>query len=109
MKQLTEQHQSLIDGVVDSFNFERVHKVMEHLEWKWWFPNVDETRVPTIFEIKQSVRKQLKRAILECYTEHSVSATGGFEYHVFMEDGEVCNVEIKFIVTEAHWDVSYDE
>ena len=57
--------------IMRDFNFEKVHKVMEMLDWKWVMTKYG---VPTIEELKGEARRLLVRAAVE---ETNV-ATGGF-------------------------------
>ena len=64
------QHQ--IDDIMDTFDFEEVHSWMVHSNWTWG--NMDgQSRVPDIYEIRQSARERLKQAAATGY-----SCTGGF-------------------------------
>ena len=53
----------LIPSVLDQFDFEKVHKVMTTLDWKWF--NVGGTyAVPTIAQLKKSAERQLTDVVL---------------------------------------------
>ena len=77
---MTEQQQEAIDYIMDSFDFNRVHKVMEFLEWQW----ADEG-VPDEFSIKREARRCLRYAI----ENKSDISTGGLtvKYYPADEDG----------------------
>ena len=66
-----------MDEIMDSFEFDKVLSVMQHLNWKW----MDKV-VPDEYEIRKSARRTMKSAI-EC---NGYSGTGGF--HATVEDNE---------------------
>lgn len=64
----TKHQLSLIDDVIDEFNFEKVHIVMTALDWKWAIPPTSlatslgdpiELQVPTLVRLKEAAREQL--------------------------------------------------
>lgn len=59
-----------IDDIMRDFNFEKVHKVMEMLDWKWAMTKFG---VPTIEELKGEAR----RLLVEAANEETQVATGG--------------------------------
>lgn len=61
--------QEQMDEIMDSFEFDKVLSVMQHLNWEW-----KDAGVPDEYEIRQSARRTMKSAI-EC---NGQSATGGF-------------------------------
>jgi hypothetical protein len=48
-----------IDDIMDEFEFDKVHKVMEFLDWKWWFDGETE-RVPEVYELRKKAREYLR-------------------------------------------------
>lgn len=101
--------QDHIDYIMDNFDFERVEKVMEFLEWKWSPSNES----PSGYEIKRYARQLLKqvyeRAQKMCIArkeENHVETyikCGGFKatHHWWVED-DVEKLELEFIVSD--WD-----
>jgi hypothetical protein len=61
--------QEQMDEIMDSFEFDKVLSVMQHLNWEWM-----DYGVPDEYEIRQSARRTMKSAI-EC---NGTSGTGGF-------------------------------
>lgn len=59
-----------MDDIMDSFEFDKVHSVMKHLDWRWESSN----GVPDEYEIRRLARRTMKSAI-EC---NGYSGTGGF-------------------------------
>ena len=90
---MEEKYQEKIDGVMDEFDFERVHRAMMALNWKW-FTSYAEDRIPTIAEIRREARRLLKDVILsnEDYIIHS---TGGFK--AFKDNGDI---GLEFILSD---------
>jgi hypothetical protein len=82
--------QEMIDEIMDCFEFEKVHKTMVALDWKW----VSCKEVPELHEIKKAAREHLKRAIAE-----GTSWSGGFRATY---DGNINVLELMFVVED--WD-----
>jgi hypothetical protein len=93
---IAEKQQEVIDEIMDSFDFERVYKVMQHLNWEW--VNVG---VPEIYDIKKQARRLLKEAIK---LKTSIS-TGGFcvTYDV---DDEYDTIDLSFVVSNYYADIA---
>lgn len=87
---LQKKFQSIIDEIMDNFNFHKVHKVMKCLNWKWTF---SENGVPEIYELKEEARRLLNECLYSIikHGEDSWSiATGGFRVHATnYKDAEV--------------------
>lgn len=79
------------------YDFERVHKAMEALNWKWSSSN----GVPSVDELKEHAVNLL----IGCFQqseknkEDCIMATGGFEAYsyYYKEDGEI-DFELKFVI-----------
>ena len=68
MTKPTKHQLSLIDDIIDEFNFEKVHKAMTALDWKWAIPTTDhdgplKLQVPTLNRLKELARYQLISSI----------------------------------------------
>lgn len=60
--------------ILKNFDFEKVHEVMNHLNWVWY--NENERKVPTVKELKKTAKeliKEIKKLDVD------VISTGGFE------------------------------
>lgn len=81
-----------IDMILDEFDFEKAHKVMEFLDWKWG----DE--VPTIGGMRRIARRLLNEA-----AESKILAigTGGFQVRKRVEEDKTF-LTLEFVVTA--WD-----
>ncbi len=65
-----------ISEIIENFNFERVHKVMEFLNWTWW----DSENVPTIGGLVLSAQSRLSETFDRCNSlkENTTTGSGGF-------------------------------
>ena len=78
---LQEKFQSLIDEVMDNFDFHKVCKVMKFLNWRW---ATAEEGIPEIWELKREARRLLNECLYEIikHGEDTWSiSTGGFSVH----------------------------
>lgn len=75
--------------IMGNFDFDKVHKTMKLLNWKW--ANIG---VPSISEIKKNAKYVMNRAY---ELESGYCATGGFEAKVTKH-----GLSLKFTVTD--WD-----
>lgn len=67
--------QDMIDEVMDNFDFDKVHKMMAAVGWKWAKEDGGYT-VPDIQRLKKAARYLIKKAIKDDVIDIS---TGGFE------------------------------
>ena len=79
----TKHQLSLIDDVIDEFNFEKVHIAMTALDWKWAIPptslgDLIELQVPTLVRLKEAAREQLIHSI-----ETGYCSSGGLAAEYF--------------------------
>lgn len=80
-----------IEDIIDEFDFERVKKVMDFLEWEW----VDaEIAIPRIGELRKKARLLLSEVAIKvlCNAEidaESNIATGGFRASAYKYDDKV--------------------
>ena len=83
---LTDKHYETIMDCLDEFDFDRVHKVMMHLNWTY----SDCKDVPTVEYLRKNARKYLMevaKQVLETKSEY-ITGTGGFRYEAKLyEDG----------------------
>ena len=86
---------SFIDEALDSFDFEKVHKVMTFLTWIW-APHYE---VPTIKEMRQVTRRLLQEV-----ENNSSIESGGFKVQCY--NGLY---ELSFVVTQSYGGLDHDE
>ena len=87
MKHFTLHKDEHIKYIIDNFDFQQVHKVMNFLNWTWALT----PGTPTISELKIEATKLLN----DVYNSKGWIATGGFKatkYHDFLE--------LEFIITD---------
>ena len=78
----------LISAIIAEFDFERVHKVMKFLDWKW--AGGSKPKVPTIHKLKECARSLLKDAYIGALKhkgERYSVTTGGFNADCFIDKG----------------------
>lgn len=66
---MTEREQEMIDEIMDNFDFDKVQRVMECINWKWVGHGV-----PDAYTLRQEARQLLKESVKR---NQSIS-TGGF-------------------------------
>lgn len=90
---MTKQQRKLIDEVLDNFDFDKVKKAMDALNWIW----IGCDGVPAIYDLRKQSRRLLKDAIEK---NLSLVSTGGFRA------GYNDNIlSLDFIVTEWYEDL----
>ena len=83
---LTDKHYETIMDCLDEFDFDRVHKVMMHLNWTY----SDDKDVPTVEYLRKQARGYLIRVATEALEKNTeyITGTGGFRYEAKLyEDG----------------------
>ena len=89
-----------IEDILDNFDFEKVKKVMDAVDWKYW--NSPDSQI-TITELRKTARYLLKEAYNTAASDQWLVATGGLEVRRFMCPGDTKKyLYLKFVVTE--WD-----
>jgi len=95
-------HESMIDEIIDKFNFERVHIAMSALDWQWSTTAGNGYEIPTLPRLKAMARVLLR----ECITEKQVG-TGGFVATYYPKDELTSEYfDLKFVLHHAD---SYDD
>ena len=93
---LTESEKLRLNEIIKKFNFNRVYKCMNGMNWEWG----SSKGVPTIIEIKKSAKSLLISAIEHIRKKESVRiGTGGFQVEY---SKEVDLLELSFVVSA--WD-----
>lgn len=89
---MTQKETDAINDVMDEFDFHKVQKIMETLDWKWALE--DALRVPTESEVRKFARRLLEDAI----KRNSTMASGGFKAKYIKKYNEL---SLKFVVEEV--------
>ena len=97
----TEHLTSMIDTIVEEFDYQRVQNVMQLIDLKWCKKpgSIEDKYIPTIEEMKEHIRHLFKQCIIEgfCYPENLVYTAdcGGFEAIIDKRYGNIL-VDLKF-------------
>lgn len=99
----TKSTEDMIREVMEEFDFQKVQRTMEALNWKWFTTG---GRVPNIYELKSSAEKYLKETVkelLETHTLKLVYSTGGFSITARKSkaDGGLVDLLMEFVLTEG--------
>lgn len=103
----------LIRDLMDNFDFVKVHRTMEALNWKWAGDVGYE--IPSVMALRRAARSQLSTAINLAKTSDITKdisdmpftcGSGGFKAIAFISNDrkKVLHLELNFIVTQ--WDES---
>jgi hypothetical protein len=97
---------TMVDDIMDEFDFEKVQRTMHALDWKW----VDtQMAVPSISELKNTARYLLIKVYNLRTNEYNDThpevpvqvATGGFRAIALSnDDGVVDFLKLEFVITE---------
>lgn len=94
------QREQKITECIENFDWDRIEKVMNYLNWQWFFNYGDNCHVPSIDEMQQRVTE----LFMDCYRnldnsqEQSYTMScGGFEVCVYKDNNE-CS--LKFVCSE---------
>lgn len=94
----------LVDKILDEFDFEKVKKTMDALEWVY-FDSPDET--VSIGELRRMARRLLDEVYDKPPSPEYTIGCGGFEAQRYMEvDDPTKYLSLKFVVTEWSTDES---
>ena len=102
---LTFTQKMKIQDIMRDFDFQKVHDVMEQLDWKW--ATISGYGVPTIDEMKY----EANRLLIDACIERTCVSTGGFRA-VYDECGQGDPdpyIGLEFIVEECEGFVDDDE
>jgi len=99
--------QEKIDYLLNHFDFEQVHKVMNFLDWKW-ATSENDNAIPSMAELRQCARRLLTDAFREGRKLNGVDSydysisTGGFKASVIKYEDGMVEGELSFEL--ATWD-----
>jgi len=92
----------MIDNIMDNFDFSRVAKCMEVLQWKWH----DVKGVPEEYDIRKLARKLMKGVPDVFIKDNYFTGTGGLQVNASYENTELVLLELSFVVAEWREDVA---
>lgn len=89
---------STVNEVMDLFDYERVHKVMEFLDWKWAGKGI-----PEIYDLRVESRRLLEKVANKVIEgeEYYFSATGGFKAEAWKNDDDTLGLRLSFILEDS--------
>jgi len=95
-----------IDDILDNFNFAKVLKTMETLDWKW------RGEAPSLDDLREQAERLLRGAIEARLGDYKsshwelgvINGTGGFQATAFCDEAKtrITGLDLKFVVSE--WD-----
>lgn len=93
--------QEKIGSLLEEFDFNKVHRVMEFLKWEWIGKGV-----PSLYHLVKAAEKHLLSAVEQLENEEDkeqiyVSASGGFSANAWYYDGEL-KLKISFKIEELN-------
>ena len=89
-----------IENILDEYDFQKVQKVMEALEWHW---AVSDDGLPSIGELRRLARGLLEDVYRYEDAPFCMVGTGGFEATRTMDVGDLTKyLSLKFIVEEGN-------
>jgi hypothetical protein len=102
----------MIDNILDEFNFAKVRKAMEALDWKW-----ASVGIPTIDDLRNEAHRLLRGAanarLYEFKDDHWLegiqNSTGGFEAMAWCDENKtkIIRLDLKFVLTS--WDEEIED
>jgi len=100
---LTFTERMKINDILEDFNFQKIHDVMEQLDWKWVMTKYG---VPTLDELK----REAKRLLIDACIERTCVSTGGFRavYEEGTPDDPEPYIGLEFIIEECEGFVDED-
>lgn len=96
---ITNHQSSLIEDLLETFNFEKVLIAMTALDWKWVNQGSEGCSVPTIERMKRMCRNLLYRSITDKST-----GSGGFEAKYYAPGDEEVEEEtfgLSFVIVRT--------
>jgi uncharacterized protein (UPF0128 family) len=95
---MTDDREKLIDDVIETFNFERVHIAMTALDWQWQTTNGNGYELPSIARLKAMARVLLRESI-----NNKCVGSGGFEARYYPKvDDEDEYFQLRFTLAESN-------
>ena len=100
MSFITEEQ--TIEKIIENFDFEKVQKIMKHLDWQYW----DSEETPSIERLTETVISNLKiccNTLNKKRKKRAVCCAGGFVATARKyKDGELC-LELSFQIDSFNW------
>ena len=101
----------MIEDILNEFDFDKVERVMEALNWKW------RGETPTLYDLREEALRLLRGAaksrLGNFKNEHHdvaiINACGGFEAKAYCDENKtkITGLDLAFVITS--WDSSIDQ
>ena len=105
---MKKRNQTMINEIIDNFNWHKVSLVMEELNWKW--AGLGEGgSIPTILDLKVSAQERLESAIKQALNPKNtedkgigwISASGGLKATAWRtKNYKLAQIRLEFIIEE---------
>lgn len=97
--------EKLIEGILENFDFDRVRKVMELLDWKY----LESDEIPTTYKLIRVARKKLEDAYDGALKEEVdyYCSSGGFKAFAEYNGQTVDFLQLEFILSD--WSEQIDD
>jgi hypothetical protein len=109
---MKKKNQTMINEVIDNFNWHKVSVVMEELNWKW--AGLDEGgSIPTKLDLKVAAQERLESAIRQALNPKNtedkdigwISASGGLKATAWRtKTYKLAQIRLEFVIEE--WDAT---
>lgn len=97
-KHSEDEINSTVNEVMDLFDYERVHKVMEFLDWEWAGKSI-----PEIYDLRVESRRLLEEVANKVIEgeEYYFVATDGFKAEAWKNDDDTLGLRLSFILENS--------
>jgi hypothetical protein len=102
--------EQMIENIINNFDFEYCHKVMELTNWGWYDHNMQGCIVPSVDQIKRVARRLIEDTMKKISESKTIKsdypytiATGGLWASACKNRyGQICKIELRF--TLSSWE-----
>jgi hypothetical protein len=99
---LTEKIRLNFEQALNRFDFSKVWRVMNFLDWQWFDAGGVPTQDRAIVMVRGLFESALELYLTDEDCSRSVTGSGGF-YVTIGGSSDDINVEIKFVLAESEW------
>ena len=100
-----DRHQKMMFDIINNFDFQKVHDVMNYLNWTWYPKGI-----PTVDDIRFSARERIESVIKNCLldanpNEEYFVSSGGLKATAIKDDyGQITFLQLEFVIVS--WDLN---
>jgi hypothetical protein len=108
--------EAMIDEIMEEFNFAKVFRAMDALDWKWGTfsgdkgtPSVDDLRKTAEYLLRGAAKSRLGDSKDSHWELGIINATGGFQATAYCDEDKtkITALSLQFVVTE--WNVDIED